>query len=106
MGLYSAFDDAKVAHDLKEDDYELVLVKLSKIKEPVSLNDDKAEKKTTVSLFLKAVVGNLKKKITTTAQAVFQLYANLLTKEAHQPWDIIVKEQMESSIHRHLRSQA
>ena len=35
--------------------------------------------------------------MTMAAQAVFQLYANLLTKEAHQPWDIIVKEQMESS---------
>ena len=46
---------------------------------------------------LKAEVGNLKKKMTTAAQAVFQLYANLLTEEARQPWDIIVKEQTESS---------
>ncbi len=35
--------------------------------------------------------------MTMAAQAVFQLYANLLTEEAHQPWDIIVKEQTESS---------
>ncbi len=33
------------------------------------------------------------------AQAVFQLYANLLTEEEHQPWDIIVKEQMESLLY-------
>ncbi len=54
------------------------------------------EKMTAESLLLKAEVSNLKKKKTTAAQAVFQLYANLLTKEAHQPWDIIVKEQTES----------
>ena len=34
--------------------------------------------------------------MTMTAQAVFQLYANLLTEEANQPWVIIVKEKMES----------
>ena len=52
---------------------------------------------TAKSLLLKAEVGNLKKKMTTAAQAVFQLYANLLTKEARQPWDIIAKEQTELS---------
>ncbi len=46
-----------------------------------------------------AEVGNLKKKMTEASQAVFQLYANLLTEEVHQPWDIIIKEQMESSPH-------
>ncbi len=34
--------------------------------------------------------------MTTATQAVFQLYTNLLTEEACQPWDIIVKEQMVS----------
>ena len=44
---------------------------------------------------LKADVVNLKKEMTEEAQAVFQLYSNLLTEEACQPWDFIVKEQME-----------
>eukprot|EP00804_Cyclotella_cryptica_P025729 CCRYP_002927-RA/>CCRYP_002927-RA protein AED:0.41 eAED:0.41 QI:0/-1/0/1/-1/1/1/0/76 len=35
--------------------------------------------------------------MTDLALEVFQLYANLLTEEARQPWDLIVKEQMESS---------
>ena len=87
MGLYSAFDDAEAAHDSKKDDYKA---------EADYLNVAKAEKKTTESLLLKTEVGNLKKKMTTAAQAVLQLYANLLTEEARQPWDIIVKEQMES----------
>ena len=34
--------------------------------------------------------------MTTKAQAVFQLYANLLTKETLQPWVVIVKEQTDS----------
>ena len=46
---------------------------------------------------LKAEVSNLKKQKTITAQAVFQLYANLLTKEARQPWVAIIKEQTELS---------
>eukprot|EP00804_Cyclotella_cryptica_P024097 CCRYP_007319-RA/>CCRYP_007319-RA protein AED:0.32 eAED:0.32 QI:0/-1/0/1/-1/1/1/0/199 len=35
--------------------------------------------------------------MTDLALDVFQLYANLLTEEAHQPWDLIVKEQAEST---------
>ncbi len=94
MGLYSAFDDAKAAHDSKKDDIKAVLMELAKINEADSPNVAEAEKKTAV--LLKAEVVNLKKKMTTAAQAVFQLYANLLAKEVHQPWDIIVKEQTES----------
>ena len=45
---------------------------------------------------LKAEVGNLKKILTMVAKAVFQLYTNLLIKEVHQPWNVIIKEQMES----------
>ena len=61
------------------------------------LDKAKTEKKIAESLLLKAEVGNLKKKLTISAQAVLQLYPNLLTEEEHQPWDIIVKEQTESS---------
>eukprot|EP00804_Cyclotella_cryptica_P002230 CCRYP_020440-RA/>CCRYP_020440-RA protein AED:0.37 eAED:0.37 QI:0/-1/0/1/-1/1/1/0/149 len=39
----------------------------------------------------------LKAKMTDSALEVFQLYANLLTEEARQPWDLIVKEQTEST---------
>eukprot|EP00804_Cyclotella_cryptica_P027657 CCRYP_010276-RA/>CCRYP_010276-RA protein AED:0.33 eAED:0.71 QI:0/0/0/1/1/1/2/0/171 len=39
----------------------------------------------------------LRTKMTDSALEVFQLYANLLTEEARQPWDLIVKEQTESS---------
>eukprot|EP00804_Cyclotella_cryptica_P021932 CCRYP_000875-RA/>CCRYP_000875-RA protein AED:0.45 eAED:0.45 QI:0/-1/0/1/-1/1/1/0/75 len=35
--------------------------------------------------------------MTDSALEVFQLYANLLTEEARQPWDLIVKEQTEST---------
>eukprot|EP00804_Cyclotella_cryptica_P027836 CCRYP_009231-RA/>CCRYP_009231-RA protein AED:0.43 eAED:0.43 QI:0/-1/0/1/-1/1/1/0/74 len=35
--------------------------------------------------------------MTDSALEVFQLYANLLTEEARQPWDLIVKEQAESN---------
>eukprot|EP00804_Cyclotella_cryptica_P020378 CCRYP_012612-RA/>CCRYP_012612-RA protein AED:0.43 eAED:0.43 QI:0/-1/0/1/-1/1/1/0/69 len=35
--------------------------------------------------------------MTDSALEVFQLYANLLTEEARQPWDLIVKEQTESN---------
>ena len=54
MGLYSAFDNAEAAHDSKKDDYKAVLAKLTKINEADSLNDAKAEKKTTESHLLKA----------------------------------------------------
>ena len=97
MGLYSAFDDAEAAHDSKKNDYKAVLLELAEINEADPPNVAEAERKTAQSLLLKAEVGNLKKKMTTAAQAVFQLYANLLTEEARQPWDIIVKEQTESS---------
>ncbi len=50
MGLYSAFHDAEAAHDSKKDDYKVVLVKLAKIKEADSPNDDEEEKKTAKSL--------------------------------------------------------
>ncbi len=73
MGLYSAFEDAEVAHDSKKDDYKAVLLELAKINEADSPNVAKAEKKTAESLLLKAEVGNIKKKMTTAAQAVFQL---------------------------------
>ncbi len=43
------------------------------------------EKKTAESILPKAEVSNLKKQKTTATQSVFQLYANLLTKEARQP---------------------
>ena len=33
------------------------------------------------------------------AQEVIQLYANLLTEEACWPWEVIVKEQMESLLY-------
>eukprot|EP00804_Cyclotella_cryptica_P011490 CCRYP_017058-RA/>CCRYP_017058-RA protein AED:0.39 eAED:1.00 QI:0/-1/0/1/-1/1/1/0/314 len=39
----------------------------------------------------------LRTKMTDLALEFFQLYANLLTEEARQPWDLIVNEQMESS---------
>jgi hypothetical protein len=38
----------------------------------------------------------LRTKMTDLALEVFQLYVNLLTEEARQPWDLIVKDQMES----------
>ena len=47
-------------------------------------------------------VGNVMKKLTIAAQEVFQLDANLLTKEAHQPWDIIIKEQVESLLYTNI----
>eukprot|EP00804_Cyclotella_cryptica_P020566 CCRYP_003405-RA/>CCRYP_003405-RA protein AED:0.22 eAED:0.74 QI:0/0/0/1/1/1/2/0/267 len=55
------------------------------------------EKKTAESLSLKADMLALRTKMTDSALEVFQLYANLLTEEARQPWDLIVKEQTESS---------
>ena len=58
MGLISAVDDAKKAHDLTKHDYKAVLVELAD--DPLS--KAKTEKKTTVSLLLKAELVNLKKK--------------------------------------------
>eukprot|EP00804_Cyclotella_cryptica_P029126 CCRYP_005291-RA/>CCRYP_005291-RA protein AED:0.48 eAED:0.48 QI:0/-1/0/1/-1/1/1/0/145 len=55
------------------------------------------EAKTAESLSLKADMLALKAKMTDSALEVFQLYANLLTEEARQPWDLIVKEQTESN---------
>ena len=45
MGLYSAFDDAEVAHDSKKDDHKAVLVKLARINEADSPNVSEAEKR-------------------------------------------------------------
>ena len=58
MGLISAVNDAKKAHDSKKEDYKAVLIELAN--EPLS--KAKKEKKTTESLLLKAEVVNLKKK--------------------------------------------
>jgi hypothetical protein len=93
MGLLSAHDDAETAYDSKKTELKAVLTALA----DVAIKAADKEKKTAESLLLKAEVSNLKKKKTTAAQAVFQLYANLLTEEARQPWDVIVKEQTESS---------
>eukprot|EP00804_Cyclotella_cryptica_P010317 CCRYP_012251-RA/>CCRYP_012251-RA protein AED:0.18 eAED:0.18 QI:0/-1/0/1/-1/1/1/0/271 len=59
--------------------------------------NDREREKTAESLSLKADMLALWKKLTESALEVFQLYANLLTEEARQPWDLIVKEQTESS---------
>eukprot|EP00804_Cyclotella_cryptica_P002219 CCRYP_018256-RA/>CCRYP_018256-RA protein AED:0.38 eAED:0.38 QI:0/-1/0/1/-1/1/1/0/121 len=56
-----------------------------------------ARLRTAESLSLKADMLALRTKMTDSALEVFQLYANLLTEEARQPWDLIVKEQTESS---------
>ncbi len=88
MGLISVFNNAEKAHDSKKDDYKAFLVELTD--DPLSKAEK--EKMTTDSLLLMAEVSNLKKKMTRKAQAVFQLYANLVTEEAHQPWDVIIKE--------------
>ena len=88
MGLLSAHDDAETAYDSKKTELKAVLTALA----DVAIKAADKEKKTAESLLLKAEVSNLKKKKTTAAQAVFQLYANLLTEEAHQPLDVIVKE--------------
>eukprot|EP00804_Cyclotella_cryptica_P012416 CCRYP_010853-RA/>CCRYP_010853-RA protein AED:0.31 eAED:0.70 QI:0/0/0/1/1/1/2/0/212 len=61
------------------------------------LSKTEKEKKTAESLSLKADMLALRTKMTDSALEVFQLYANLLTEEARQPWDLIVKEQTESS---------
>ena len=82
----------------KNGDYKAVLSELAD--NPLSVTE--TEKKTAESLLLKAEVVNLKKKMTEAAQAVCQLYPNLLTKEAHQPWDNIFKEQMEPSLYTNI----
>eukprot|EP00804_Cyclotella_cryptica_P021700 CCRYP_012865-RA/>CCRYP_012865-RA protein AED:0.10 eAED:0.80 QI:0/0/0/1/1/1/3/0/405 len=76
MGLIPACDDAEKAYDSKKTE---------------------KERKTAESLSLKADMLALRTKMTDSALEVFQLYANLLTEEAHQPWDLIVKKQTESS---------
>ena len=92
MDLLSAYKVAKKANDSKKEQ-RAVLTALA----DVAIKAADKEKKTAESLLLKAEVLNLKKQKTTVAQAVFQLYSNLLTKEACQPWDIIMKEQTELS---------
>ena len=67
-----------------------------------SLSKAKKEKKTAESLLLTAEAGNLKKNMTPSAQAVFQLYAILLTEETHQPWEVIIKEQTELSLYTNI----
>eukprot|EP00804_Cyclotella_cryptica_P013426 CCRYP_005171-RA/>CCRYP_005171-RA protein AED:0.20 eAED:0.78 QI:0/0/0/1/1/1/3/0/330 len=89
MGLIPACDDAKKAYDSKK----AVLRELAD--DPLSKTEK--EKKTAESLSLKADMLALRTKMTDSALEVFQLYANLLTEEARQPWDLIVKEQTESS---------
>eukprot|EP00804_Cyclotella_cryptica_P019135 CCRYP_020878-RA/>CCRYP_020878-RA protein AED:0.08 eAED:0.80 QI:0/0/0/1/1/1/3/0/430 len=81
MGLIPTCDDAEKAYDSKKG---------------CSTKTEK-EKKTAESLSLKADMLALRTKMTDSALEVFQLYANLLTEEACQPWDLIVKEQTESS---------
>ena len=93
MGLISTCDDAEKAYDSKKGDWKAVLRELAE--DPLSKTEK--EKKTTESLSLKAEMLALKSKMTDSALAVFQLYANLLTEEARQPWDLIVKEQTESA---------
>eukprot|EP00804_Cyclotella_cryptica_P015169 CCRYP_000717-RA/>CCRYP_000717-RA protein AED:0.36 eAED:0.36 QI:0/-1/0/1/-1/1/1/0/133 len=93
MGLIPACDDAEKAYDSKKGDWKAVLRELA---------DDpsarlRRRKKTAESLSLKADMLALRTKMTDSALEVFQLYANLLTEEARQPWDLIVKEQTESS---------
>ena len=51
----------------------------------------------TKSLLQKAEVVNLKKEMNNLAHEIFHLNSNLLTEKAHQPCDIIVKEQTEFS---------
>ncbi len=85
-------------HMTKKNEQKAVLTALTN----VAIKAADKEKKPALSLFLKAEVSNLKKQKTTVAQDVFQLYANLLTKEERHPWDIIVKEQTESSQHTNI----
>ena len=93
MGLIPACDEAERAYDSKQGEWKVVLRELAK--DPLSKTEK--EKKTAESLSLTANMLALRTKTTDSALAVFQLYANLLTEEACQPWDLIVKEQTESS---------
>eukprot|EP00804_Cyclotella_cryptica_P001515 CCRYP_003736-RA/>CCRYP_003736-RA protein AED:0.40 eAED:0.40 QI:0/-1/0/1/-1/1/1/0/99 len=93
MGLIPACDDTERAHDSKKGDWKAVLRKLAN--DPLSKIEK--EKKAAESLSLKADMLALRTKMTDLALEVFQLYANLLTEEARQPWDLILKEQTESS---------
>eukprot|EP00804_Cyclotella_cryptica_P006309 CCRYP_010148-RA/>CCRYP_010148-RA protein AED:0.43 eAED:1.00 QI:0/0/0/1/1/1/2/0/386 len=93
MGLIPACDDAEKAYESTKGDWKAVLHELAD--DPLSKTEK--EKKTTESLSLKADMLALRTKMTDSALEVFQLYANLLTEEACQPWDLIVKEQTESS---------
>eukprot|EP00804_Cyclotella_cryptica_P029174 CCRYP_005340-RA/>CCRYP_005340-RA protein AED:0.42 eAED:1.00 QI:0/-1/0/1/-1/1/1/0/448 len=93
MGLIPACDDADKAYESKKDDWKDVFCKLA----DDLLSKTEKEKKTAESLSPKADMLALRTKMTNSAREVFQLYANLLTAEARQPWDLIVKEQMESS---------
>ena len=91
MGLILAYDDGKTARDSKKGDLKAVLKELSK--EP--LNKATYEKKISESVLLKAKVVSLKEIMTDAAQAVFQLYTNLLIEEPHQPMNFSIKKQME-----------
>jgi hypothetical protein len=93
MGLIPACDDAERAYDSKKGEWKAVLRELAD--DPLSKTEK--EKKTAESLSLKADMLALRTKMTDSALEVFQLYANLLTEEARQPWDLIVKEQTESN---------
>ena len=95
MGLLSAFYDADAAHDSKKPVIRLFWLNSPRSKKLTPPHEAKKEKKTAESLLLKAEVGNLKKKLTTATQAVFQLYANLLTEKAYQSWGVVIKEQTE-----------
>eukprot|EP00804_Cyclotella_cryptica_P007762 CCRYP_001368-RA/>CCRYP_001368-RA protein AED:0.24 eAED:0.47 QI:0/0/0/1/1/1/2/0/781 len=93
MGLIPTCDDAERAYASKKGDWKAVLRELAD--DPLSKTEK--EKKTTESLSLKADMLALRTKMTDSALEVFQLYANLLTEEACQPCDLIVKEPTESS---------
>eukprot|EP00804_Cyclotella_cryptica_P002100 CCRYP_006510-RA/>CCRYP_006510-RA protein AED:0.41 eAED:0.41 QI:0/-1/0/1/-1/1/1/0/88 len=88
MGQIPACDDAKRAYDSTKGDRKVVLCKLAN--DPLSKTEK--EKMTTELLSLKADMIALRTKMTNSSLEVFQLYANLLAEEAHQPWDFIVKE--------------
>ncbi len=62
----------------------------------VAIKATDKEEKTAESLLLKAEEQPQETK-EHHCPSVFQLHANLLTEEVHQPWDVIVKEQTESS---------
>eukprot|EP00804_Cyclotella_cryptica_P009652 CCRYP_011204-RA/>CCRYP_011204-RA protein AED:0.19 eAED:0.19 QI:0/-1/0/1/-1/1/1/0/292 len=93
MGLIPACDDAEKAYDSKKGDWKAVLRELAD--DPLSKTEkEKKDRRVTLP---KGRHARLKDKMTDSALEVFQLYANLLTEEARQPWDLIVKEQTESS---------